>query len=77
MAKSNVTTTLNTCDPWGITVTGGQKPYNISLAVVAAPVVTNVTMGADDDVFTFIDRADPGTMILGSFIPRLHCDIHV
>ena len=28
-------------------------------------------MGLDDDVFTFIDRADPGTQILGPFLTFL------
>ncbi len=61
----NVTTTINTCEPWGLKVTGGVKPYQISLAALGSPVVTNVTMGPDDEVFTFIDRADPGQRLMG------------
>lgn len=65
VVHSNVTTAINTCDPWGLTVTGGVKPYNISLAAIRAPVVTNVTMGPGDDVLVYVDRADPGSQILG------------
>ncbi|KAI1789320.1 hypothetical protein LXA43DRAFT_974350 [Ganoderma leucocontextum] len=62
--QANVTTTISTCNPWGLTVTGGVKPYTISLAALKSPVITNVTMGAQDDVFTFVDRADPGSQLL-------------
>ncbi|KAH9939680.1 uncharacterized protein BXZ73DRAFT_99296 [Epithele typhae] len=67
VVHSNVTS-LTTCDPWGLTITGGQKPYNVSLAAIDSPVITNVTMGPADDVFTFIDRADPGTQILAAVV---------
>ena len=40
-------------------------PYTISLAALASPVVTNVSLGPGNDVLTFIDRADPGTQLLG------------
>ncbi len=34
--------------------------------------MTNVSMGPEDDFFTFIDRADPGTQLLGeSRLPSL------
>ncbi|KAH9911034.1 hypothetical protein B0H21DRAFT_775099 [Amylocystis lapponica] len=55
----NVTATLETCQPWGLTMTNGTKPYNVTFAALNSPVVTTVTMGPEDDVFTYIDRADP------------------
>jgi hypothetical protein len=42
---ANVTDTLTTCQPWGLTIKGGTPPYNLTLAAVNSPVVTNVTMG--------------------------------
>ncbi|KAI0808122.1 hypothetical protein C8Q74DRAFT_1363546 [Fomes fomentarius] len=66
--SANVTTTINTCDSWGLTITGGVKPYNVTLAAVASPVMTNVSMGPEDDFFTFIDRADPGTQLLAAVV---------
>lgn len=64
----NVTTTLTTCDPWGLTITGGKKPYTIVLSALDSPVITNSTMGAEDDVYTYIDRADPNAPLMGEYI---------
>ncbi|KAI0754636.1 hypothetical protein C8Q80DRAFT_1140035 [Daedaleopsis nitida] len=58
---ANVTTTVNTCDPWGLFITGGVKPYNITLATPTSPSMTNVTMGPDDNFYSYINRASPGT----------------
>ncbi|KAF7329007.1 hypothetical protein MVEN_02530800 [Mycena venus] len=64
--EANVTDTLTTCQPWGITIKGGVPPYNLTLAAINSPVVTNVTMGPADDHFTFIDRADPNTQLIAA-----------
>ncbi|KAJ7036958.1 hypothetical protein C8F04DRAFT_1093929 [Mycena alexandri] len=63
---SNVTDTLTTCEPWGLTIRGGTPPYNVTLAALNAPVITNVTLGPTDSVFTYIDRADPNTQMIAS-----------
>lgn len=68
----NVTGTISTCDPWGLQIVGGQKPYQIALSACDSPVITNVTMGPDDDVFTFIDRADPNGQLMGEQLHRGH-----
>ncbi|TDL23398.1 hypothetical protein BD410DRAFT_681132, partial [Rickenella mellea] len=62
----NVTGTLFTCKPWGLRVYGGTLPYTISLAALSSTLVTNVTLGPHDDVFTFIDRADPNGMLMAA-----------
>lgn len=64
--SANVTDKVETCDAWGIRVTGGVKPYKITLVALNSPVTTNVTMGAVDDAFVFIDRADPNTKLLAA-----------
>ena len=61
-------TNVETCRPVGFRVFGGQMPYNLSIAALNSPVVTNVTMGPNDDVFTFINRADPKGQFLGEWI---------
>ncbi|KDR69696.1 hypothetical protein GALMADRAFT_77340, partial [Galerina marginata CBS 339.88] len=61
---SNVTDGLNTCQPWGLTVTGGLPPYNLMLAALKSPFVTNVTMPVGLNSFTFINRTDPGTQLI-------------
>ncbi|KAJ7159841.1 hypothetical protein C8R43DRAFT_345930 [Mycena crocata] len=63
---ANVTDALTTCQPWGLTIKGGTPPYNVSFAALNSPIVTNVTMGPNDDTFTFIDRADPGTQLIAA-----------
>ncbi|KAJ8522407.1 hypothetical protein ONZ45_g994 [Pleurotus djamor] len=64
--SANISDTAQTCDPWGMTITGGIRPYTVTLAALNSPVMTNVTMGANDDRFTYINRADPGTTLLAA-----------
>ncbi|THH32654.1 hypothetical protein EUX98_g1511 [Antrodiella citrinella] len=61
-------TALTTCEPWGLTITGGTKPYQIVLSAQGSPVITNVTMGANDDVFTYIDRANPNNLLMANVV---------
>ncbi|KAJ7645841.1 hypothetical protein B0H17DRAFT_1103780 [Mycena rosella] len=63
---ANVTGNLNTCQPWGLTIKGGTPPYNITLAALNSPVTTNVTITPDQDAFTYINRADPGTQLIAA-----------
>lgn len=56
---------LQTCQPTGLEVTGGSKPYTVSIAGLNSAVVTNVTMGPNDDLLTYINRASPGTQLVG------------
>lgn len=60
-----MTDTLSTCQPWGLTIKGGQQPYTVILAALNSPVITNVSMGSGNDVLTYIDRADPNGQLLG------------
>lgn len=66
--KPNVTDHLTTCEPWGITISGGTKPYSVVLSALGSPVITNVSMGPQDDVFTYPDRADPNSELMGMSI---------
>ena len=62
----NVTGSAETCQPIGYRVFGGQPPYTISLAAPGSPVVTNETLPKEDDVFTYINRADPNGQLMGT-----------
>ena len=64
--SANVTTTVTTCQQWGITISGGIQPYSVTLAALNSPIITNVTMGPTDNSFTYIDRANPNTQLLGA-----------
>ena len=63
----NVTDTVATCESWGLTIKGGEKPYTVSLSALDSHTITNVTMGPDDDVFTYINRAAPAGQLMGRF----------
>ncbi|THU75645.1 hypothetical protein K435DRAFT_583367, partial [Dendrothele bispora CBS 962.96] len=62
--SSNVTGTLDTCQPWGIRIKGGVKPYTLVFAQLNASNVTNVTMPADADAYTYINRETPPWMLV-------------
>jgi hypothetical protein len=68
--KPNVTMDLKTCDPWGLTITGGTPPYNVTILSVGATFVTNVTVPKGFDALTYINRANPNGAILGMFYAR-------
>ena len=52
----------------GFQISGnGQKPYTVSIAVANSPVVNNVTLGANDDQFTFSNHADTNDHFIGEF----------
>ncbi|KAI5900835.1 uncharacterized protein SCHCODRAFT_02608895 [Schizophyllum commune H4-8] len=62
---SNLTsTTLETCQPWGLRIRGGSPPYTVYLMSLGATVITNATMGPDNDAYTYINRAGPGSQMI-------------
>ncbi|KAJ6546609.1 hypothetical protein B0H10DRAFT_1852161, partial [Mycena sp. CBHHK59/15] len=67
---ANVTDALSTCQPWGLTIRGRTLPYNVTLAALNAPDVTNLTsistVGAADTVLTYINRATPSTQLIAA-----------
>ncbi|KAH9848242.1 hypothetical protein C2E23DRAFT_740024 [Lenzites betulinus] len=64
----NVTADLQTCQPWGLTITGGTKPYSVTLGQLNSGVITNVTMGPLDDVLTYINRASPDEPLVAAVV---------
>lgn len=58
---------LETCEPWGVTIKGGIPPYNLSIAAVNSPVVTNVSIPSGFDAFTYINRADPNGQMVSEY----------
>ncbi|KAJ7495063.1 hypothetical protein FB451DRAFT_362507 [Mycena latifolia] len=63
---ANVTDALSTCQQWGLTIQGGTPPYNLTLAALNAVDVTNVTLGPNDSVYTYINRAEPDTQMIAA-----------
>ncbi|GJE96424.1 hypothetical protein PsYK624_126210 [Phanerochaete sordida] len=57
---------LSTCDPLGITISGGQKPYTVFLAETDSPLLVVQTLSDDDDTFTYFNQYNPGWQIIAS-----------
>jgi hypothetical protein len=53
--KGNVSKTLSSCEPWGLRVSGGTPPYNITLVVYNIPS-TNYTLSSGLDVLTYVNN---------------------
>ncbi|KAI0315424.1 hypothetical protein OF83DRAFT_1062130 [Amylostereum chailletii] len=62
--SANVTGHLSTCQPLEILVQGGAPPYTVTIAQQGAGVI-NATLRPDEDMYTFINRATPGSTLLG------------
>lgn len=54
-----------------MTIEGGQKPYTVVLSALDSPIITNITMGPEDSIFTYIDRADPNGQLMGEYLYNL------
>lgn len=62
---ADVTGRLAACQPLGIQVSGGTPPYTITLAETNTPLVTNVSMSFDTEIFNYPHRAVPDAMLVG------------
>ncbi|KDQ50210.1 hypothetical protein JAAARDRAFT_211876 [Jaapia argillacea MUCL 33604] len=64
---SNVTA-LTTCEPWGLSITGGTPPYDVTVVCVntAAAFVTNMTVPSGDNVVTYINRGEPNSQMIAA-----------
>ncbi|THH14744.1 hypothetical protein EW146_g5621 [Bondarzewia mesenterica] len=61
--NANVTKDLNTCEPLGLFMGGGVPPYTVSIAQMGG-FVTNVTLGPQDNMYTWINQASPNSELL-------------
>ncbi|KAL0573949.1 hypothetical protein V5O48_008018 [Marasmius crinis-equi] len=66
LTSNSTSSTINTCDPWGLRIKGGVKPYNITFMQLNSPVVTNATLGQNDDAYTYRMRGDPGALMIAA-----------
>ena len=60
---ANVANVLQTCEAWELTMQGGAPPYIITLA--SPNEIVNISSAPHDDIFTYINRADPGIQMIG------------
>ncbi|KAF8995388.1 hypothetical protein BDQ17DRAFT_1250788 [Cyathus striatus] len=63
--SANVTDEITTCQPWGLRIKGGVQPYNLTLATLNS-IIINVTLPYEEDIFTYVNRVDPGSQLLAA-----------
>ncbi|KIK64271.1 hypothetical protein GYMLUDRAFT_241448 [Collybiopsis luxurians FD-317 M1] len=63
---ANISSTVETCQPWGLRIKGGNPPYNVSFAQLNSPIVTNVTIPASMNGYTYINRATPNFPLIAA-----------
>lgn len=62
--KANVTKALSRCEPWGLRISGGTPPYNITLVMLDVPS-TNITLPLGMDVLTYVNSGNSSGQMLG------------
>ncbi|KAA1470780.1 hypothetical protein DENSPDRAFT_74095 [Dentipellis sp. KUC8613] len=63
--SANVTKGLSTCQSLGLTMSGGVRPYTVSIAEVGS-ATSNFTLAPEDDSFSYINHAASSTALLVS-----------
>ncbi|KAF8496351.1 hypothetical protein JB92DRAFT_2990455, partial [Gautieria morchelliformis] len=63
---TNTTKAITTCEVLPLKMSGGTKPYTVTVAFLGAPVVTNFTLGAAFDTYNWVNRASPNSQIIAS-----------
>jgi hypothetical protein len=62
--KIDEPTKLDTCTALPIHITGGQKPYTVTLAAVAAWAAHNITLGRSDDTLEWVNTLAPSSQFI-------------
>jgi len=68
--KNNSTSKINTCDSVTFSISGGRKPYTVTVAETNSEVTNNSTMGAKDDVYTWVNNLSPGNQVIISIFDQ-------
>lgn len=61
---SNSTSKINTCDSVQLSISGGKKPYLVTVAETNAEAPFNNTMGPKDDTYTWVNNLTPGNQVI-------------
>ncbi|KAF8496355.1 hypothetical protein JB92DRAFT_2746917 [Gautieria morchelliformis] len=64
---TNTTKAITTCEVLPLKMSGGTKPYTVTIAFLGSAVVTNFTLGAAFDTYNWVNRASPNSQIIGTF----------
>lgn len=64
--SANVSGTLETCEPVEFQISGGKRPYSITVVQSNANVIHNNTLGDQSGNFTFTNQVDADAQIIGA-----------
>lgn len=62
--------TLATCDTVPLHITGGTKPYTVTIAITDAFAPINATMGPQDDLYEWVNVAAPNSQLVMAISDR-------
>jgi len=63
--KSNVTSSqIKTCDTVQLSISGGNQPYSVSIAETNAQAPTNVSVGTNNDIYSWVNNLSPGNNVI-------------
>lgn len=66
--KNNSTSKINTCDSVTFSISGGRKPYTVTVAETNSEITNNSTMGAKDNVYTWVNNLSPGNQVISEYL---------
>lgn len=61
----NATGKIETCQPWGLTIAGGEQPYTVVLTALDSSSVTNTSVNSND--YTYINEVSPSELFMGEY----------
>ncbi len=61
---------LDTCSTLPIYITGGSKPYTVTIAAADQVAPINATMGAQDNYYEFLNKYPPNTRLVAAVSDR-------
>lgn len=62
---TNSTNSLESCAVLQLKMSGGTKPYTVTIASIGAPFPTNDTLDSQSDTLFWVNRAVPGQPLIG------------
>jgi len=63
---TNTTSSINTCDVLPLKISGGQRPYQVTIVSSLDYIVTNVTMDGSYDTYNWVNKASPNSSLIAT-----------
>jgi hypothetical protein len=66
--NSNATSKIESCDSVQLFISGGTKPYTVSVAESNTVTTQNFSMGPSDNTFTWVNNLSPGNVVIRKYL---------